>query len=235
MATHSKFHFEGRRSFLKQALQASTGVAIAGSAGLQFSHAQRANPSAEALLSLPAMPMRAFVQHEGTTLVPMERSGNRFTSRRASVSLEPSDAGTAVEISCPHAPISRVVLRWEARFPEDTLFLGDAWERSYGDLQWRFLQPERVLPWYFAAHQERTGRTFLLGVKTQPAALCFWIVDGEGISLWLDLRNGGSPSIPGDRSLAAATIVSLASHVEETPFAALGRFCRTICPAWSRT
>jgi alpha-galactosidase len=45
-----------------------------------------------------------------------------------------------------------VVLRWETTFPGDTLFLGDNWERGYGDLQWRFLQPERIMPWYFAAH-----------------------------------------------------------------------------------
>ena len=34
MTTHSKFHFEGRRTFLKQALQAGTGVAIVGSTGI---------------------------------------------------------------------------------------------------------------------------------------------------------------------------------------------------------
>jgi hypothetical protein len=34
----------------------------------------------------------------------------------------------------------------------DALVLGDAWERSYGDLQWRHLQPERLLPRYWIAH-----------------------------------------------------------------------------------
>ncbi|MGW3307623.1 hypothetical protein ACWDG9_13680 [Streptomyces sp. NPDC001073] len=32
--------------------------------------------------------------------------------------------------------------------PEDARILGDAWERGYGDLQWRTLQPDRALPWY---------------------------------------------------------------------------------------
>ena len=123
------------------------------------------------------------------------------------------------------------MLRWEITFPADTLFLGDHWERGYGDLQWRFVQPERIMPWYFAAHHEASGRTFMAGVKTQPATFCFWTVDAAGISLWLDFRNGGSPSLPGDREIAAATIVSLATSPDETPLAALTRFCRQLCPA----
>ncbi|HEY0693180.1 MAG TPA: hypothetical protein VGD71_29570, partial [Kribbella sp.] len=39
--------------------------------------------------------------------------------------------------------ISRVALRWAEAVPAGALVLGDAWERSYGDLQWRHLQPER--------------------------------------------------------------------------------------------
>ncbi len=87
-----------------------------------------------------------------------------------------------------------MVLRFEASFAEDTLFLGDHWERGYGDLQWRYRQPERVMPWYFAAHHAASGRTFLAGVKTQPAALCFWTVDAAGVSLWLAFRNGAAPA-----------------------------------------
>ena len=120
-------------------------------------------------------------------------------------------------------------MRWETRFPEDTLFLGDAWERSYGDLQWRFLEPERVMPWYFTAHHEATRRSFMLGVKTQPSAMCFWTVDGEGISLWLDFRNGGSPSLPGGRGIVGATLVSSYSQEGETPLSSLRRFCRKLC------
>jgi alpha-galactosidase len=56
-------------------------------------------------------------------------------------------------------------------------------------------------------------------------------VDAAGISLWLDFRNGGGPSLPGDRELTAATIVSLASTDGKSPMAALTRFCRVMCPA----
>ena len=171
------------------------------------------------------------MEHGHDQLVTTSRMGSRFTSDRAAVNLVTTAAGLEVRVTCANAPLSRVVLRWETAFPDDTLFLGDHWERGYGDLQWRSLQPERILPWYFAAHQIASKRTFMLGVKTQPAALCFWTVDAAGISLWLDFRNGGGPSLPGDREISAATIVSLNSAAEETPFAALKKFCRVMCPA----
>jgi alpha-galactosidase len=60
--------------------------------------------------------------------------------------------------------------------------------------------------------------------------MCFWIVDGTGLSLWLDFRNGGAPCQPGNREIAAATITSLAT-VDDSPMAALTRFCRLLCPS----
>ncbi len=174
--------------------------------------------------------MRVLVDHDGAGLVATRKNGDRFTSAQAEVEISgPSDA-LAVKISCPAGLLSRVVLRWETKFPTGTIFLGDHWERGYGDLQWRTLQPERVMPWYFAAHDQTGGDTFMAGVKTQPSTLCFWTVDAAGVSLWLDFRNGGSPCRPGDRVIAAATVVSLAGKVGETPFAALSRFCRALCP-----
>ncbi|WP_112238140.1 alpha-amylase family protein [Kribbella monticola] len=104
--------------------------------------------------------------------------------------------------------ISRVALRWEQRLSPDVLVLGDAWERSYGDLQWRHLQPERLLPWYWLAHDRRTGATTGMGVDVHPGAFCSWTADPAGITLWLDLRNGGGPTRLGGRSLVAAEVRS---------------------------
>jgi alpha-galactosidase len=177
------------------------------------------------------LPDSVFIDHDGAGPVAAARSGSVFTGARGRVTFAPTDAGQSIRVSCPTGPLSRAVLRWEATFPPETLFLGDQWERAYGDLQWRSLQPERVLPWYFAAHEPLSGGTVMAGVKTQPSALCFWTVDAVGVSLWLDFRNGGSPSIPGDREIPAAEIVSFSSASGETPLAALTRFCRALCPA----
>src|ERR1022692_821231 len=186
--------------------------------------------NSHSLTVLPELPTRVLIEHDGNHLKTAGRQGSRFTSDRTVVKFDNTPAGQDVRVTCPTGPLSRVVLRWESTFPGDTLFLGDHWERGYGDLQWRFLQPDRIMPWYFVAHQVDSGRTFMAGVKTQPATLCFWTVDAVGISLWLDFRNGGGPSRPGDREIATATILSLAATKAETPMAALTRFCRLLCP-----
>ncbi len=219
-----------RRRFLGQALALGAGSLLAGP-GRAATAANPGGGPASMPAALPDLPTRVLIDHDGSGFVTGTRQKDRYTSARASVTLVGGSAGQAVKVSCSVGPLSRVVLRWEMEFPGDVLYLGDAWERGYGDLQWRHLQPERILPWYFAAHHAASGRTFLAGVKTQPATLCFWTVDAAGVSLWLDFRNGGSPSLPGKREIAAATIVSLAAQADENPFAALTRFCRALCPA----
>lgn len=224
-----------RRTFLGGAL--ATGAAAAGAltpgAGAGAWAAPPASTDAAAVGAAVApldLPARVFVDHDGKGLVEARRAGTRWTTAHGMVELTPAATGLAVRVGAPGATLARVVLRWAATYPATALYLGDAWERGYGDLQWRFLQPERVMPWYFAAHDPATGRTVMHGVMTQPAAFCFWTVDAAGTSLWLDLRNGGSPSRPGDRAIAAATVVSHATTRPVTPLAALRAFCRTMCP-----
>lgn len=232
-----------RRKFITNSLQAGAGSVLGAAAveragvaeptassALQSSAAQPGSARSQALSNFPSLPARVFIEHESGAMAVARRAGVRYSSEKAVVQFEEMPDGAAIRVACPSGPLSRVIARWEARFPQDTLYLGDAWERSYGDLQWRFLQPERIMPWYFAAYHAATGRTFMLGVKTHPSALCFWTVDGEGISLWMDFRNGGSPSIPGEREIAAATVVSLQSRDGEAPLSALRRFCRLLCP-----
>jgi alpha-galactosidase len=226
-----------RRAFIGNAVKLSAGSLFAGAA---FSPASRAaekadpakamGPARSLPAHLPDRPARVFIDHDGGALIATQKNGDRFTSGQAEIEVSgPSDA-LAVKVSCPTALLSRVVLRWEMNFPTGTIFLGDHWERGYGDLQWRTLQPERVMPWYFAAYDQAGGDMFMAGVRTQPSALCFWTVDATGVSLWLDFRNGGGPCRPGNRIIAAATVVSVAAQKDETSFAALTRFCRVLCP-----
>jgi len=222
-----------RRAFFRNALTLGAGTLLLPGSPPVLAADNGPGPAKNsgALARFPDLPARVFVDQAGNQMKQAQRQGSRFTSGQVAVNMDFSAAGLKVRVDCPSGPLSRIVLRWETAFPDDTLFLGDHWERGYGDLQWRFLQPERVLPWYFSAHQESTGRTFMVGVKTQPSAFCFWTIDAAGVSLWLDFRNGGGPSQPGDREITAATIITLASAREESPFAALTRFCRLLCPA----
>jgi alpha-galactosidase len=102
-------------------------------------------------------------------------------------------------------------------------FLGDHWERGYGDLEWRGLVGERVMPWYFVAHDGR--HTHGYGVAVQPNAMAFWRVDNAGVSLWLDVRNGGSPVVLGERILELCKIVTREGRGDESPWQATRRFC----------
>lgn len=227
-----------RRAFLVDALAlgASSLMLGAGAHAAQPAGGPARVPSPGArnttkVIELPEFPHRVLIDVDGAGLKSADRNGARFTTANVVVDLGRTPAGQAIRVSSPTGPLNRIVLRWKTAFPSETVFLGDHWERGYGDLQWRFLQPERVLPWYFAAHHPASGRTLMAGVATQPAALCFWTVDADGISLWLDFRNGGSPSLPGDREIHAATIVTAAGNDGETPLAALTRFCRALCSA----
>ena len=129
-----------------------------------------------------------------------------------------------IEVRAPRVGLRRVCLRWRGTVREGALVLGDAWERSYGELAWLPLQAERVLPWYCLVKDG--GVTFGYGVKTGAGAFAFWQVDGEGVSLWLDLRNGGDGVMPGDRVLAAASVVTYGSRAGEGAFATARELCR---------
>ncbi|MFJ2160824.1 hypothetical protein [Streptomyces sp. NPDC087856] len=124
--------------------------------------------------------------------------------------------------------LSRIVLRWRLDTPEDARILGDAWERGYGDLQWRTLRPDRALPWYvLITGGAFGGPTTGWGVRTRPGALCSWTVDESGVALWADVRSGGLPVLPGEREVDVATVVTAAGP---TPFAAHKALCSAMSP-----
>ncbi|HEY4299416.1 MAG TPA: hypothetical protein VGM73_01000 [Candidatus Didemnitutus sp.] len=218
----------GRRAFLGDVVKIGAGSFVVAATGLNPALLAGAGDVAPAP-AIRDQPSRVFVDADGDGLVAARREGSRYSAGGVNVELKPAAHGFRVGVSSS-GNLNRVVLRWEVAFPSGTMFLGDHWERGYGDLQWRGFQPERVMPWYFAARAP-TGATFMAGVKTQPAALCFWTADETGMSLWMDFRNGGSPSIPGEREIPAAEIITLTTPGDEAPLSGLRRFCRLMCPA----
>ena len=71
-----------------------------------------------------------------------------WTVRGAQVTAEHTPNGLRVRARAGAEGLSRIMLRWRVDVAEGARILGDAWERGYGDLQWRTLQPDRALPWY---------------------------------------------------------------------------------------
>jgi alpha-galactosidase len=144
------------------------------------------------------------------------------------VSFDAEPRGLAVTVTTDGGPVARVALRWSHR-PVTGLVLGDAWERGYGELGWQPVRPERLLPWYWLAHDPATGTTTGMGVRVGPAAFCAWTVDGTGTTLWLDLRNGALPLLGPARRIPAATVVGLVSGAGS--FAAVRALCALMAPA----
>lgn len=156
----------------------------------------------------------------------LSRDGRRWTAKGIAVEAEPHGTELPVRVTAEAAPLLRIRLRWTAAVPENWRILNDHWERSYGDLEWRGMSGERVLPWYFLAFDG--SRTHGYGVATGSACFAFWQVDTAGISLWLDVRNGGSGVRLGQRTLEAVRVRSLRGNAGEGGFAAAQRFCRAL-------
>ena len=143
------------------------------------------------------------------------------------VTTKPTGQTLPVLLSAPQSAVKRLRLRWKLPGHGAKRILGDAWERGYGDLEWRSVTPERPLPWYFLASDG--VKTHGVGVKTGPGSLCFWQVDSAGVTLTLDVRSGGVGVQLGGRVLEAATIAARAGTEDESAFGSAQAFCRTLC------
>jgi alpha-galactosidase len=160
--------------------------------------------------------------------VPLTKTGARWTGQGVSVEAEPRSGELPIRLEAPQAPLLRVHLRWRARVPVTWRVLNEQWERSYGDLEWRGMLGERILPWYFLAFDGRATHGY--GVATGANSFAFWQADPDGISLWLDVRNGGGAVRLGERILEAAVVRTKRGAPGQSAFEAARQFCRVLCP-----
>ncbi len=150
-------------------------------------------------------------------------------------------AGTlSVKVRAASTPLRWIRLRWnftpDERRDEPVKILGDHWERGYGDLVWRGIEPGRMMPWYILvsngsdACPDTTGRrTEGFGVRVRPGAVCAWQYDGAGVTLWADVRSGGEGVILEGRTLSVCTVL-FRDYENTTAFAAGRAFCAEMCP-----
>ncbi|MBU3146945.1 alpha-galactosidase, partial [Clostridium sp. CF012] len=143
------------------------------------------------------------------------------------ISLENSEKHLSIYLSAIKTPVKYVKLRWNLKLSKKGRILGDEWERGYGYMGFRGMSANRILPWYFIVSQE--DKTYGYGVAVQPSAMCFWQVDTEGITLFLDVRCGGDGVLLNGRKLKMATVIAM--EIEEaSTFEAAEEFCREMCP-----
>lgn len=120
-----------------------------------------------------------------------------------------------------------VELHWQADSRENILVLGDAWERSYGNLEFKKLsENSRPMPWYFIATDKET--CFCFGVKTQPNSFVSFRYDTKGITAFVDCRNGGNGVHLGGRKLLLCTFL-FSIYKNGDVFENLKDFCKKMC------
>ena len=196
------------------------------------------SPRASSFLDLMRMPdaVTAYGRFHGSLpadAVLLKRDGNAWTGGRVSVGCGLGSNALALTLSAPGTPMVAVHVRWNAKVAADLLVLGDAWERSYGELGWRNVIPERVMPWYFATYDGAVCHGY--GLRTDARALCFWQLDSQGASLWLNVANGGNGVELGGRQLAMATVVAHRGAHGADAMESVRELCRTMCGRKSRT
>lgn len=219
-----------RRSFLTAV--ASSGIAlslpIAVRADEPTAMMSGATPLPRGLLDILREPDSVMVQSATADVRLTRGAAGRFVGNDISVATIPEGGAMRVTLTAPTSGIKRVHLRWNGQLSEARLIVGDAWERGYGDLEWRGWAADRVLPWYAATSDGVLTHAY--GVRTGAKAFCFWQIDAGGISLWADVRSGGVGVQLGARVLDVCTIVTRAGIAGESAFAAMRAFCTQMCP-----
>lgn len=178
--------------------------------------------------------MEVFTQTEQKLfLTPSAEWGDVYVAQQM--------AGDAlkIELRAQETPVRFIRLRWQFAAEEKRSGIriyGDEWERGYGNMAWQGIRPERGMPWVCAAsngsdrNRDAEGRfTECFGVMTQPNAFCLWQYDTEGVTLWMDVRNGGTGVQLNGRTLAVCSVV-MAEYRNQSAFAALKAFYHLLSP-----
>lgn len=120
-----------------------------------------------------------------------------------------------------------VELHWDIEPINNCLVLGDAWERSYGNLEFLPLSKnDRYMPWYFIATDKE--KSFCFGVKTGANSFVSFMYDESGITAIVDCRNGGCGVHLGGRKIHLATFVYCAYDSADITDC-LKDYCHKLC------
>jgi alpha-galactosidase len=212
-----------RRDFLRHSVASAAALSLPGTAlGRQLA-------GATTFLDLLRAPDAVILQTDAE-FVPLNRAAaGRWAAGQLQVTVIELSGALRVRLAAPGARVKRLHLRWRGDLSGTRLLLGDAWERGYGDLEWRGFVPDRAMPWYVLAWDG--DRTHGYGVATGARAFCCWQADSEGLSLWADVRAGGMGVALGERVLNVCDVIARAGESGESPHAALHDFLRRLCPA----
>jgi alpha-galactosidase len=212
-------------------LIAASSIAVGGAPVAASAVVGRASAASNGMADVLRPPEAVLARTSSGALIPLAKEGGAWKTTGLALAAVPEQTGgkarLPIVVESTRDDLTYLKLHWRWPIGSNPSILGDAWERGYGDLRWQGLVPERVLPWYFSlAH---AGRITCFGVETTPSALCFWQCDAGGVSLWLDIRNGGEPARLAGRRLAACTVVMMEGTAARPVDAQLQAFCSRLC------
>ena len=137
------------------------------------------------------------------------------------------EAGLKLYITAKKDRPKFIKLHWDKSPADNELVLGDAWERSYGNLEFKRPSAEnRYMPWYFISTDKKTA--FCFGVKTLCNSFVSFTYDERGLTALVDCRNGGSGVHLEGRKIRLATFVS-ASYENEDVLSCLKDYLKRLC------
>jgi alpha-galactosidase len=133
----------------------------------------------------------------------------------------------SVLINAPQYELETISCLWKQGFNSNSKFLGDHWERTYGDVSWEPPPLSRRAPWYMLISDGVLTQAF--GVKTGPNSICCWQVNTDSLELQMDTNSGGMGVLLGERTLHAADIITTENLTGENPYHTDMRFCKMMC------
>lgn len=144
------------------------------------------------------------------------------------ITLQQRDDLISIMAYSPALSLNNIQLCWRYEAASNDKFLGDHWERTYGDVSWQMIGNTKKMPWYFLQNDGRN--TYCFGVKTGAKSICFWQLKNKEVRLTLNTSSGGVGVQLGKRILHAADILTTKSIADETIFETGKRFCKMMCP-----
>ncbi|MEO8413482.1 MAG: hypothetical protein ABI472_07465 [Ginsengibacter sp.] len=205
-----------RRNFIK--------VSTLSLAGLLVADFTRAGGKKNLLIQMPDF-VEILTGDQYMTL----QSSDQQTWKYKDVIIELKKIADKIEVyaQSPTVALQKVKLSWKYATAGTAVILGDAWERTYGNISWQKINEAKILPWYCVAHDD--DNTVCFGVKTGCNTFCSWQITSDTLQLTLDTRSGGNGVQLHNRKLHAADIVTTQNDGNENVFATVRRFCAMMC------
>ncbi len=178
--------------------------------------------------TMPGLPDSVEIVKGDDEVIVLDRRGRSFISGDIKVDFRKCAEGLVAGLYSPSTKVKYVRATWDEPARQGSLYLGDEWDRGYGDLRWEALAPSRIMPWYYI--ESFGGKVYGRGVMTGCSSFCSWKVNETAVELTFDVRNGTHGVSLGDRRLEMAVILNFEGEEGENAFASLHRFCKLMCP-----